>query len=71
VRRNFKDWANKVSDAFWAYRIDFKTRLGMSHFRVVFGKPRHIPVLCRLPVELEYWAIWAMKSLNLDLEVAR
>jgi len=69
VSRNFKDWADKISDAFWAYRIDFKTALGMSHFRVVFGKPCHIPILYCLPVEPGHWAMWAMKTLNLDLEV--
>jgi len=38
-----------------------KTPLGMSPFRVVFGKP------CHLPVELEHRAMWA---LNPGLEAA-
>jgi len=36
----------------------------MSSFRIVFGKP------CHLPAEVEHWAIWARKTLNLDLEAA-
>jgi len=64
VNRNHKDWSDKLINALWAYRMAFKTPLGMSPFRVVFVKP------CHLPVGLEHWAMWAIKTLNLDLEVA-
>ena len=33
-----KDWAKKIYDALWVYRTTFKTPLGMSPFRLVFGK---------------------------------
>ena len=61
VSRNRKDWANNLVDAFWAYRTAFKTPLGMSPYRVVYGKP------CHLPVEIKHKAWWATKKLNYDL----
>ena len=54
----------KIDDLLWAYRIMFKTPLGMSSFRLVFRKA------CHLPVELEHRAYWVTRQLNMDRKMA-
>ena len=58
------DWSKKIEDVLWAYRIVFKTPLGMSPFRIVYGKA------CHLPTKLKHRAYWATQMLNMDSKVA-
>ena len=56
VNSSRKDLSLKLDYALWAYITTYKTLIGISPCRIVFGKP------CHLPLELEYKAMWAIKN---------
>ncbi|KAK1648998.1 hypothetical protein QYE76_066803 [Lolium multiflorum] len=64
VNKSRKNWASKLKEALWAYRTAYKNPMGMSPYKMVYGKA------CHLPLELEHKAYWAVRELNKDFKLA-
>nr|GFC86555.1 reverse transcriptase domain-containing protein [Tanacetum cinerariifolium] len=62
VGENHVSWSDKLEDALWAFRTVFKTSVGCTPYRLVYGKA------CHLPLELKHKAYWALKHTNFDLK---
>nr|GEY41695.1 DNA-directed DNA polymerase [Tanacetum cinerariifolium] len=62
IRENRASWSEKLDDALWAFRTAYKTPIGCTLYKLVYGKS------CHLPIELEHKAYWALKHANFDLK---
>nr|GEY94196.1 reverse transcriptase domain-containing protein [Tanacetum cinerariifolium] len=62
IEENYASWSDKLDDALWAFRTAFKTPIGCTPYKMVYGKS------CHLPIELEHRAYWALKHVNFDLK---
>ena len=67
MNRSRKNWSKKLDDALCAYRTAYKNPMGMSPYKMVYGKA------CHLPLELEHKAYGLLKSpiMTLNLPVRR
>nr|GEW33925.1 reverse transcriptase domain-containing protein [Tanacetum cinerariifolium] len=61
---NRASWSDKLDNALWAFRTAYKTPIGCTPYKLVYGKS------CHLPIELEHMAYWVLKHVNFDLKTA-
>nr|GEX03677.1 hypothetical protein [Tanacetum cinerariifolium] len=64
VGENRASWLEKLDDALWVFRTAYKTPIGCTPYKLVYGKA------CHLPVELEHKAYWDLIHANFDLKTA-
>nr|GFA27235.1 reverse transcriptase domain-containing protein [Tanacetum cinerariifolium]GFA27680.1 reverse transcriptase domain-containing protein [Tanacetum cinerariifolium] len=64
IGENRASWSDKLDDALWAFRTAYKTHIGCTPYKFVYGKA------CHLPIELEHKAYWVLKQAKFDLAVA-
>nr|GEW96595.1 reverse transcriptase domain-containing protein [Tanacetum cinerariifolium] len=64
VGENRALWSDKLEDALWAFHTAYKTSIGCTLYRLVYGKA------CHLPLKIEHKAYWALKHINFDLKTA-
>nr|GEW12875.1 hypothetical protein [Tanacetum cinerariifolium] len=64
VKDNPAIWSRKLDDALWAFRTAYKTPIGTTPYKLIYGKN------CNLSFEIEHRAYWALKNYNPDLIAA-
>ncbi|GKC60243.1 reverse transcriptase domain-containing protein [Tanacetum coccineum] len=52
IGENHASWSDKLDDALWAFRTAYKTPIGCTPYKLVYGKA------CHLPIKLEHKAYW-------------
>nr|GEZ09740.1 reverse transcriptase domain-containing protein [Tanacetum cinerariifolium] len=60
---NRASWSDKLDDALSAFHTAYKTPIGCTPYKQVYGKA------CHLSIELEHKAYWALEQANFDLNV--
>ncbi|GJX23418.1 reverse transcriptase domain-containing protein [Tanacetum coccineum] len=56
VNGNRKEWVDKLDDTLLEFRNAYKSPIGSTPFRIVYGNA------CHLPMEMEPKAYWALKT---------
>nr|GEU46488.1 reverse transcriptase domain-containing protein [Tanacetum cinerariifolium] len=63
VGENRASCSDKLDDALWVFRTAFKTPIGCTLYKLVYGKA------CHLSIDLEHKAYRALKHANFDLQI--
>ncbi|GJY89181.1 reverse transcriptase domain-containing protein [Tanacetum coccineum] len=58
VGENRASWSDKLDDALWAFRTAYKTPIGCTPYKLVYGKA------CHLPIEPDHKAYWALGMIS-------
>ncbi|GJU02211.1 reverse transcriptase domain-containing protein [Tanacetum coccineum] len=64
IGENHASWSDRLDDALWAFCTAYKTPIGYTPYKLVYGKS------CHLPFELEHRVYWALKHANFYLKIA-
>nr|GEU42242.1 reverse transcriptase domain-containing protein [Tanacetum cinerariifolium] len=64
IGENRAFWSDKLDDALWAFRTEYKTPIRCTPYKLMYGKA------CHLSIKLEHKAYWALKQANFDLTAA-
>nr|GEU84167.1 reverse transcriptase domain-containing protein [Tanacetum cinerariifolium] len=64
IKDNLAIWSKKLDDALWAFRTAYKTPIGTTPYKLIYGKNYH------LPFKIEHPAYGALKNCNPDLIAA-
>nr|GEW82597.1 reverse transcriptase domain-containing protein [Tanacetum cinerariifolium] len=64
VGENCTSWSDKLDDVLWAFRTAFKTPIGCTPYKLMYGKA------CHLLIELKHKAYWALKHCSYDILTA-
>nr|GEV96906.1 reverse transcriptase domain-containing protein [Tanacetum cinerariifolium] len=62
--KNRASWSDKLHNALWSFRTAYKTPIGYTPYKLIYGKA------CHLSIELEHKAYWALKHANFDMKTA-
>lgn len=65
VATNRNNWADKLNEALWAYRITWKNTTGFSPYQIVYGKE------AMLPIEFQIHTYKSVADLGMDLSKAQ
>nr|GEX04974.1 reverse transcriptase domain-containing protein [Tanacetum cinerariifolium] len=63
IGENCASLSDKLDDALWVFRTAYKTTIGCTPYKLVYGKA------CHPSIELEHKAYWALKQAKFDIAV--